>query len=164
MADYLNNNVGMDWDDVLETDGQEYIILPEGDYNFEVTDFERGHFPGSAKMAPSNKATLTLTVVTKDGIANVRTDLILNRLVEFKIAAFFRCIGEKKHGEKLVMNWNKVLGSKGRAHFKPRTYTDKDGNERQANNVERFIDYDEKFFPADGGFVDLTDDGDLPFD
>ena len=164
MADYLNNNVGMDWDDVLETDGQEYIILPEGDYNFEVTDFERGHFPGSAKMAPRNKATLTLKVVTKDGIANVRTDLILNRLVEFKIAAFFRCIGEKKHGEKLVMNWNKVLGSKGRAHFKPRTYTDKDGNERQANNVERFIDYDEKFFSADGGFVDLTDDGDLPFD
>ena len=63
MADYLNNNVGMDWDDVLETDGQEYIILPEGDYNFEVTDFERGHFPGSAKMAPSNKATPSPTSV-----------------------------------------------------------------------------------------------------
>ena len=62
------------------------------------------------------------------------------------------------------MNWNKVLGSKGRAHFKPRTYTDKDGNERQANDVVRFYDYDEKNFPTDDGFIDLTDDGDIPFD
>ena len=45
MADYINNNAGMDWDDAIENDGQEFIILPEGDYNFTVTDFERGRFP-----------------------------------------------------------------------------------------------------------------------
>ena len=135
MAEYLNNNVGMDWDDVLENDGQEYIILPEGDYNFEVTDFERGHFPGSAKMAPSNKATLTLKVVTKEGVASVRTDLILNRLVEFKIAAFFRCIGEKKHGEKLRMNWQAVPGSTGRLRIGHRTY-----NGKEYNQVARYLE------------------------
>lgn len=58
MADYINNNAGMDWDDAIENDGQEFIILPEGDYNFTVTDFERGRFPGSAKMSACNKATL----------------------------------------------------------------------------------------------------------
>ena len=113
MADYLNNNAGMDWDDAIENDGQEFIILPEGDYNFTVTDFERGRFPGSAKMSPCNKATLTLQVKTEDGIASIRTDLILNRVVEFRISAFFRCIGQKKHGERLVMDWNKEIG---RAH------------------------------------------------
>lgn len=60
MADYINNNAGMDWDDAIENDGQEFIILPEGDYNFTVTDFERGRFPGSAKMSACNKATLSL--------------------------------------------------------------------------------------------------------
>ena len=95
MADYINNNTGMDWDDAIENDGQEFIILPEGDYNFTVTDFERGRFPGSAKMSPCNKATLTLQVKTEDGIASIRTDLILNRVVEFRISAFFRCIGQK---------------------------------------------------------------------
>ena len=30
MADYINNNAGMDWDDAIENDGQEFIILPEG--------------------------------------------------------------------------------------------------------------------------------------
>ena len=56
MSDYINN-AAMDWDDALENDGQEFIILPEGDYNFIVTDFERGRFPGSAKMPACNKST-----------------------------------------------------------------------------------------------------------
>ena len=32
----------MGWDDVLENDGQEFIVLPEGDYTYTVTGFERG--------------------------------------------------------------------------------------------------------------------------
>lgn len=148
MADYANNNVGMDWNDTIENDGQEFIILEEGDYNFVVSAFERGRFPGSAKMQACNKATITLQVETEEGIASIRTDLILNRLVEWRISAFFRAIGRKKHGEKLVMEWNHLVGAKGRAHFKPRKYTDKDGNEKQANDVDRFYDYDEKYFPA----------------
>lgn len=163
MSNYLNNNAGMDWDDVLENDGQEYVVLPEGDYIFTVTDFERGRFPGSAKMQPCNKATLTLQVETDDGVANVRTDLILNRLVEFRISAFFRCIGQKKQGQRLVMDWNHVVGSRGRAHFKPRNYTDRDGNERQANNVDYFYDYDEEYFAPEKNLFDLQDDDDLPF-
>jgi len=165
MNTYQNTNAGMDWDDTIENDGQEFIILPEGDYNFTVTNFERGRFPGSAKMSACNKATLTLQVNTPDGIATVFTDLILNRLVEWRISAFFRCIGQKKHGERLVMDWNKVVGSRGCAHFKPRTYKDKDGNDRQVNDCDRFYDYDEKNFPAEDDWMDITgDDSDLPFD
>lgn len=154
----------MDWDDAIENDGQEFIILPEGDYNFTVTDFERGRFPGGPKVPACNKATLTLQVKTKDGIAMVRTDLLLYRSLEWRISAFFRCIGQKKHGERLVMNWNKVVGSKGRAHFKPRKYT-KDGEERQANDVDRFYDYDEKNFPAEDDWMTVPDGAeDLPFE
>lgn len=164
MSDYLNNNAGLDWDDAIENDGQEFIILPEGDYNFTVVDFERSHFPGSAKISPCNKAVLTLQVRTNDGIANIRTDLILNRIVEWRISAFFRCIGQKKHGERLIMDWNRVVGSRGRAHFKPRTYTDRDGNERQVNDVDRFYDFDEENIPVEGEWVELSEaDDDLPF-
>ena len=148
MADKLaNNNVGMDWNDVIENDGQEFIILPEGDYNFVVSNFERGRFPGSAKMQACNKASLTLQVETEEGVASIRTDLILNRMLEWRISAFFRAIGRKKQGEKLAMNWDNLIGAKGRAHFKPRKYNDRDGNEKQANDVDRFYDYDEKNFP-----------------
>lgn len=160
-----NNDMLMDWDDAIENDGQEFYILPEGDYNFTVVDFERGRFPGSAKLPACNKATLTLQVNTADGTATIKTDLILYRSLEWRISAFFRCIGQKKHGERLVMNWNAVVGSRGRAHFKPRNYTDRDGNERQANDVDKFYDWDEKNFPvSSNSWTDLTgSDDDLPF-
>jgi len=166
MTEYTNTNqnAAMDWDDAIENDGREFIILPEGDYNFTVTGFERGRFPGSAKMSACNKAALTLQVQTDNGVAIIHTDLILNRLLEWKISAFFRCIGQKKHCERLVMDWNRVTGSRGRAHFKPRTWTDRDGNARQANDVDRFIDYDEKFFPEEDEWVTIPgDDAELPF-
>ena len=166
MSDFYKNNgtnMCMDWDDSIESDGQEFVILDEGDYNFTVTDFERGRFPGSAKLPACNKATLTLEVKTDGGTAFIKTDLILYRSLEWRISSFFRSIGQKKHGERLVMNWNRVVGSRGRAHFKPRTYTGNDGQERKANDVAYFIDYDAKNFPAHDGFIEIDDDDDLPF-
>lgn len=132
----------MGWDDVIENDGQEFVILPEGDYTFTVSGFERGSFPGGAKIPACPKATITLNIDNDQGVATARVDLLLYRTVEWKMAAFFRCIGQKKHGEKVVMNWNKVAGSRGKAHFKPRSYTNRNGETRQVNDVDYFIDYD----------------------
>ena len=146
MENYNNQNMFLDWNDAIESDGQEFVILPEGDYNFTVMNFERSRFPGSAKIPACNKAVLTLTVDVPEGTATTRVDLILYRTLEWRISSFFRAIGQKKSGERLVMDWNKVIGSVGRAHFKPRPYKDKQGNDREANDVERFFDYDPKFF------------------
>ena len=164
MADtYMNDqSMVMDWNDTIENDGQEFVILEEGDYNFTVTGFERGRFPGGPKVPACNKAALTLQVKTDEGIAVIRTDLLLYRSLEWRISAFFRCIGQKKHGERLVMDWNRVVGSQGRAHFKPRTYTDRDGNERQTNDIDRFYDWDEKYFPVTGDWSTVSDD-EIPF-
>jgi hypothetical protein len=148
-----NKDMLMDWNDSIEEDGQEFILLPEGDYNFTVTNFERGRFPGGPKVPACNKAAITAQVDTKDGIAIVKFDLLLYRTLEWRISAFFRCIGQKKHGEKLTMDWNKVIGSKGRAHFKQRSYTNNQGEEKFTNDIDRFIDYNEEFFIPD----------DLPF-
>ena len=164
MADDIRNNqnMEMDWNDAIESDGQEFVVLEEGDYNFEVTGFERGRFPGGQKIPACNKAALTLQVKTENGVAICRTDLLLYRSLEWRLSAFFRCIGQKRPGERLVMDWNTVIGSRGRAHFKPRPYTDRDGNDRVANEVDRFYDWDEKYFPVAGEFTDVTD-SDLPF-
>lgn len=106
MADAYQNNQNMflDWDDAIESDGQEFVILEEGDYNFTVTGFERGRFPGGQKIPACNKAALTLQVSTPQGVAVVHTDLLLYKSMEWKLSAFFRCIGQKKHGERLVMS------------------------------------------------------------
>ena len=147
--DEQNRSQAMGWDDSIENDSQQYPVVPEGDYNFTVTGFERGRFPGSAKLEACNKASLTLEVETKDGPVTVFTDLILNRKLEWKLSEFFRSIGMKKKGERVVMDWSKVQGAHGRAHFKPRKYTASDGTERTASNVEHFLDYDPKNFHED---------------
>ena len=155
-----NTNLCMDWGDSIENDGQEFVILPEGDYSFKVTKFERGRFPGSQKLPACNKATITVEVDSKDGPATCKFDLILYRTLEWKICAFFRCIGQKKQGEKVVMDWNKVTGSTGMAHFKPRTYKTQNGEERTVNDIERFIDAGEK---KNNDTSLKIDQDDLPF-
>ena len=50
----------LDWNDTIEKDGDEFVLLPEGDYDFEVISFERGRHPGSEKLPPCNKATLSI--------------------------------------------------------------------------------------------------------
>ena len=144
-----NKDMLMDWNDSIETDGQEYVLLPEGDYNFTVTHFERGRFSGGPKVPACNKATITVQVEAKEGTTSVKFDLILYRTLEWRISAFFRSIGQKKHGEKISMNWNTVIGSKGRAHFKQRTYVNQSGEEKTVNDLDRFIDYNEDFFIED---------------
>lgn len=155
----------MDWNDSIETDGQEFILLPEGDYNFRVTNFERGRFPGGQKIPACNKATITIQIDSEEGIASIRFDLLLYRSVEWKLSSFFRCIGQKKHGEKLTMDWNKVIGSIGRCHVKQRTYTNNYGDEKVINDVDKFYDYNPEYFKNDTSKVQLTeiDDDDLPF-
>jgi len=154
----VNNfqNMILDWSDTIENDGQEFVLLPEGDYNFVVTGFERGRFPGGAKVPACNKASISVQVSAPEGVSTVKFDLLLYRSLEWRISAFFRSIGQKKHGEKLTMDWNKVIGSKGRAHFKQRTYVNQYGEEKTVNDLDRFIDYDPKYF------IEISED-DLPF-
>lgn len=142
MSEFNNTAHEIGWDDEISSDSGQYILLEEGDYNFTVTAFERGRFPGSAKIPPCNKATLTLAVDTAEGTASVRYDLILWSSLEWKISEFFRAIGQKKHGEKFRPQWNAVIGAKGRGRFKPRMYTKKDGSEGQSNDVVKFYDFD----------------------
>ena len=163
MNEMNKNEMFLDWDDAIETDGQELVILEEGDYNFTVTDFERGRFPGGAKIPACNKASLTLQVNTDKGVAICHTDLLLYKTMEWKLSSFFRCIGQKKRGERLVMDWSKVVGSKGRAHFKPRNYTDRDGNAKQANDIDKFYDYDGKNFNEDVWMTLPDGEEELPF-
>ena len=163
MAEYKNNNQqnedgALDWDEVIESDGQNFALIPEDDYNFTVTHFERGHFDGSNGMKACNKATLTLRVETPDGVYNVREVLFLNTMFESRIGGFFRSIGRKKDGERFVMNWSNLEGERGRAHFRPREYTDRNGNDRECNSVAWYITYNPIYFENES-----TDDGDLPF-
>lgn len=132
----------LDWDSVIEDDGQGgFILLPEGDYDFVVSGFERGQHNGSEKIPACPKAILTFQIESDNGVAEVKDQLILYKTMEWKLTSFFRSIGAKKVGERLKMDWNHVLGEKGRAHIIQRAYTGNDGTLKKANGVQYYIDY-----------------------
>ncbi len=148
----------MDWNDTIQDDGQEFIILPEGDYTFTVKGFERRHYEGSAKLPPCPMARVTLEIDSEQGVATAITDIKLCRTLEFRISDFFRSIGQKKQGETVKMDWDKVVGARGKAHIRPRKYKDRNGNERIANEVVRFIPCGDP-----NGLVEAKADDDLPW-
>lgn len=154
--DNFNNSQEMDWNSEIENEGQEFILLPEGIYDFTITGFERGRYNGGANIPACNKAVLTLAIHSDKGDVSVKTSILLARSLEWKICQFFTCIGLKKRGEKLTMDWTKVPGAKGKAKVRVRTYINQHGEERRINDIESFMEPSAE--PS------LSDDGDLDED
>lgn len=140
------NERELGWDDEIEKDGGEFVVLPAGDYNFTVTKFERGRFAGSEKMPACNQAKLELTVHSPEhGDVVVFHNLFLHTKTEGLLSNFFAGIGQKKKGEKLRMNWTQVVGARGRLKLEVNTFKGRDGQDRTNNQVKTFIPFEEAF-------------------
>ena len=152
MADFENEL--FDWDSEIESDGQEYVTVTPGDYAFTVTKVERQNYPGNqssgGKIPACNLALVTGEIDVPKGKATFRERLYLYKGYEWKLSAFFRCLGLKKHGEKLRMNFNEAVGKRGMAKFGNHEY-----NGSTYNQLEQYYDYD----PAKlEGFTEVVDD------
>lgn len=141
MAENMDRELG--WDDAIEKDS-DFIILKEGDYNFSITGYDRARHPGSAKLPPCNKAVVHVHIDSPEGSATINHNLFLHSKCEGMLSAFFEGIGLKKKGEKITMNWNQVTGATGRCKVTVRKYTNKDGEERESNQISRFYPKEDK--------------------
>ena len=139
----FNNNFEreLDWNDEITNDAAQFITLPEGDYQFTVTNIERArHTPNPSnpgKLPACNKAIVSILIETPEGSASLKHNLFLHSSTEGLLSAFFGAIGQKKHGEPLKMNWN-VVGATGVCHIGIREY-----NGNKYNDVKRMIYADE---------------------
>jgi len=139
MSDVLDRE--LNWDDEIEKES-EFLLLPEGDYPFEIVQFERGRHGGSAKLPPCNKAVLHVRITAPEGTITLHHNLFLHTKTESMLSAFFASIGRKKKGERLKMNWAAVVGSTGRLKLGIRSWRGNDGEERQSNEIKRFYPYE----------------------
>lgn len=134
-----------DWNDIIENDSS-FTLLPEGRYPFTVVSFERGEHSGSDKIPPCKKATLTLEIDGGAlGTTEISENLFLHSRQEWKLCQFFTAIGQRKRGEPLRMDWNKVTGAKGWVDLIVNEYDEKKdgqktGKKRKNNRVDRYID------------------------
>lgn len=139
----MDNFMEYGWEDEIVNESGGFPMLPEGDYDFTVTKFERSRHNGSDKIPPCNKAVVTLTVWGADDKVEIIENFLLCNKMEWKLSQFFLSIGLKKHGEPLRMNWNAAIGKKGKCKVIVNKYTDKNGNNRENNRIEKFYAYDE---------------------
>lgn len=141
----MEQNKALNWDDEIVQEST-FTLLPEGEYDYKVVNFERAWYDGSDKIPPCNKAIITIKVETPQGDAELKENLFLTTKTEGLLSAFFGSIGQKKKGEPLRMNWNKVIGATGRAKIGTREY-----NGNTYNQVKRWLSPDDKQAPT-GGF------------
>lgn len=139
----------IDWDDEIVNDGEysgeETVVLPEGNYPFEVIKTEKAWYDGSDKLPACNMAKVFLRIDGGElGKALCVEQIFLLDRLEWKAAAFLRSIGLKKHGEPVA--WRQLThcdGETGRCHIYVDTYK-KGDEEKQSNKVKNFFDKEEQ--------------------
>ena len=140
----------IDWDDQITDDGEysgeESVVLPEGNYPFEVIKVEKAWYDGSSKIPACNMAKVFLRVDGGElGKALCVENIYLIERLEWKASAFLRSIGLKKHGEPIA--WSKLThcdGETGRCRVYVDEFTDKNGQTKQSNKIRSFYDKEEQ--------------------
>lgn len=126
-------NMDLDWDDGISAEageGEYPAVLPVGEYDFRIIDWEKT-FSKSGK----NMAKLTLGITYKDFEYKVWDYLVLSSNMAWKLATFFESLGLKKKGTELKkMPWNKVAGAHGRVKIKHEEY-----NGQPSAKVDKYI-------------------------
>ena len=138
---YQENGYELGWDAEIENEGQEFVVAEPGDYNFVVTGFERTRHEGSEKIPPCNKAVLTIKLDGPglNGECIVKHNMFMHSKMEWKLCEFFTAIGQRKKGQKVRMNWNTVIGARGRCKVTKRCFKSKNtGTDLWTNDIEKF--------------------------
>ncbi|WP_270224899.1 hypothetical protein [Collinsella aerofaciens] len=143
-------DVALDWD-VCEADPDDgshggWTLLPEGFYPFRVERMERERYQGSQKMPQCPMAKLTLSVTGADGRdTTVQQRLYITRNQLWKVSRFMESVGRgRNEAGKVIIDWGGIEGSTGWVKLKVRSYTGRDGQERQTNDVEWFVKPEEQ--------------------
>ena len=89
------------WEDTITKDASDFILLPEGDYNFIVESFERGRHNGSEKLPPCNKAILMLRIDAPEGTAKIIHNLFLHSKQKGCFRHSLPVSGKRKRGSHL---------------------------------------------------------------
>lgn len=147
MADI--QDVALDWD-LTEADPDDgdhgWTVLEDGFYPFTVKKIERERFVGSQKMPACPMANITLSVQGAAGeTATVTERLFLTQRMLWKVSRFMESIGRGRNAAgKVIIDWAGAEDGAGWLKLKKRSYTTRDGDQRETNDVEMFCKPEEQ--------------------
>lgn len=143
MQQNYNEYEEIGYEGTIEDEGSDFVLLPEGDYEFTVSKVVRTRHEASANLPECNEVDVELTVWGASDKTTITERFFLVRKFEWKLSQFFLSLGLKKHGEQLVMRWN-IEGQRGKCKVYIDKYQKRDGNgEGQSNKIKKFYAYDE---------------------
>ena len=106
----------LNWNSEIE---ETYLDLPDGTYEYKVTELERGHYepkPTSKIKEQCPQVKVIVEVQDPNGSdqkVKLNSLLILHTRTKGLLCNFFRSVGLMKKGEPLKMDWN-VIGKTGK--------------------------------------------------
>lgn len=137
MSDFENRAIG--WDEEFTADEQEFKPLPDGDYDFQVQNFERSNYEGSEKLPPCMKVAVTLSCTDGVNTGKVIENFYLSKSSEWKIGSFLRAVGLKEKGAPTRPSLiGQSIGLTGRCKIASRKWTGNNGQENTSNMIKEF--------------------------
>ncbi len=137
-----NHNIDLDWDTAIP-DAPPIVIIPPGTYYFRVVAAKRSEWALTVnKIGGCKYMDLTLQIQDQAGeiLGEVNDKLTLHPIMLWKIRQFWTSVGEQVvDGQPFVPPWGRITGAGGWCKIKTRTYTNKHGEEREANDVEEYL-------------------------
>lgn len=149
------------WDAEITQDAPERVTLPAGQYPFMVQELEKTVYTGDSEKIGKGCPMAILKIVVYGGElgnSSVQDRLYLSDKMEWKLGSFFRCIGQKTHGQSYKMDWNAVIGKEGLCQIKVEKWKGDDGVERESNKIDRYLECDAVKAPT------KPDMSDMPFE
>jgi hypothetical protein len=96
-------------------------------------------------------AVLKIKLTAADGASTtINQNLFLHSITEGILCAFFTAIGQRKHGERLKMDWSKVRGARGECEVGIKEWiSNKDGRTYQGNEIKKWLEPAENIQPPE---------------
>lgn len=136
-----NSGYALDWDSTISADEQQFVVLPEGDYNFMVDHIDRSYVGDSSEHYAGAKMAIVYLNIEVPGQEPVqlKENFILHSNFAWKIGSLLVSVGIKKKGEEIGGNyWQRLPGTRGRC--KIIQTAGKRNPETKFNNVARFYE------------------------
>ena len=123
--------------------GGEFILLPEGDHYFTVTQIERSRYTPkpNSKIGSCVQVTVTLRVMDPQSgkPVDLKHNLYMWATTVGMIAQYYDAIGIHKKGTPLTFDWRPEvhIGKTGKLKIAHRTYKTSSGEDRVANDIKK---------------------------
>ena len=119
-----NTGRAIGWEDEIENDGTQWVLLPEGDIVSRWNPLKERIIRVPESFRHVLKQFCISESTRRRAVVPLRI-IVLFTTMEWKLSEFFRSIGQKQHGEKLRMNWSAVPGAAGQCKIGIHKFTQK---------------------------------------